>query len=535
MVLGRFTLVCLFCGVYSAFVSGQSISVVNTSAAPSPSDGHINVFLKVEPVEKNAKLPDLVVQDVTGPDKSAFQQIGTPTFLGRSDTKAYWRTSWLPDGQPANSAPLRVLHVKFGDASDLISVTLQKPETPQVTLTGPGFPLKLSDSHVIAFQIVSSGRLTNVAPAFSTLVEEKTGQVVSVDKLSLDSSAQPTDAKTSGITVEPSSHVVYLRVAPGFDKPGKFSGNVSISSREKADLGSFPVTIYSTSGWRKVVGGICLALGVFIYFAVAIWVKGKNKELLATLPATRLKEEAQSLRKIVRDAKRDTGASFGELLDPRTPPTNQNSLDFMIEELSVKKLKLGGYLPQDFFSAFSGDDPSAKYQTFLAEKGNRLAALEIIIRSGIATILDKWKVLVDDQKTDAGVAALNDLDSLASAMSPSDQLKKDVQKAIQLVDSAITGGMVGGGAALWRPVADMGSREITVHLQQLSKLVWLLWGVGTVFVGLLALVLFNDSFGRGQDWIQCVLWGIGMPATAQGFGGLSASSVTSALSLPIPR
>ena len=179
---------------------------------------------------------------------------------------------------------------------------------------------------------------------------------------------------------------------------------------------------------------------------------------------------------------------------------------------------------------------SPSYQNFLAGVGNRLTALEMIIRSGMGSVLREWGELDRAGKLDVGIAAFQKLDEVAGVTLPPDQLKSQVDAVIQTVHSAASRVVsFAGGAAPWSSIEEMGSREITVQLQQLSKLVWLLWGAGTVFVGLLALVLFNDAFGSAQDCIQCLLWGIGMPAAAQGFGGLNAGSLTSALSLPVPR
>jgi hypothetical protein len=530
MVLTRIVLCIFVFGSCAMGALGQTVSVVNTSTVVSSISGNIDVYLKVEPLGKGANLPDLVAEDVTGPDKSAFRQVGSPTLVGRSDTKAYWRTCWHADGQVANLVPVRVLWIRFGTVSELVSVTLQKPSAPQVTVTAPGYPLKLIDSHDLAFQIVSSARLTHVVPSFATLVEEKTGQVIPVNQLSIVDSTGSGKTNPDGTTVELPGQVIQLRVSSDFVNPGKFSGTVSLSSREKADLGTISVTVYSTASRWKVYGGLYVILGVAIYFGVAVWAKARNKQLLAMLPAARLREEAQSIKKIILEAKRRTGFAFGNLLGPASDPI---SIDYLIESLRVQELKNKGYLPQQFFSAFSGQDPSPAYQTFLATTGNQVAVLEMIVRWGIASVLQMWPSVEKASKQDAGTTALKHLDDLGAAPPVPDQVKLSVQNEIAGVAAAISPKEAFGGGVAEH--VDMGPKEITIQLQELSIFIWVLWGVVTVFVGLCALVLFNDAFGRPQDYIQCVLWGIGMPAVAQGFGGLTAGSVTSALSLPIPR
>jgi hypothetical protein len=433
----------------------------------------------------------------------------------------------------ANQAPVRVLLITFGNTSELVSITLQKPTAPQVTVTSPGYPLKLSDSHDLPFEIISSGRLTHVAPAFATIVEEKTGQTIPVNQLSVVDSADPSKTAADGTTVEIPGQVLYLRVPSDFSSPGKFTGNVALGSREKADLGIISIVIYSTDWWRKVIGGLCLLIGVAIYLGVAVWAKAKNTELLAELPAARFREQAQSLKDMVIQAKLQTTVSFENLLGPASNP---NSIDALLVSLTIKKLKENGYLPQSFFSPFSNQALPVAYQTFLAAAGNQLATLELIVRWGIGDILQLWPSVKKLGKEADGISALMSLDKLAGTALPPDQLKAAIQVQITAVEAAISTRDAGGGGGGPRPpLEDMGSKEITIHLQELSTVVWILWGVVTIFVGLCALVLFNDGFGRPQDYIQCVLWGIGMPAVAQGFGGLTAGSVTSALSLVVPR
>jgi hypothetical protein len=519
-------------------VVGQAVSVVGTG--PVGPGGHMDVFLKVEPLSKGAKIPDLSVKDVTeasGADTSGFQLIGAPDPVGHSSTRAFWRTSWMTNSQVLNRTPTRTLLVQFGDLSELVSVTVQKPGVPQVTVVGPGTPLNLNNSHSISFGIVTSGSLTNVKPSFSTLLEEKTGEVISVDKLSVSTVSGQTG---TGIAVNDPSQVVWLTVASDFDKPGKFTGNVSLSSQQKADLGTFAITVYSTAGWRKLVGALFLVLGVAIYFGVAIWAKARNKQLLAALPAARLREQAQLLKNTVTKASNTTQVKFNNLLGPTADPY---SLDSVIDSLETSQLKAKGRLPQNYFSAFSDQDPSAAYQTFLAGVAARIAVLDTIVRWGIGNVLRQWDDLLVGGQKQAGTMALQNLDTLAASGLPQDQVTLQVQNIIStlaatlLPPAAAQAGVnqAGGGGRLSYWPAELGSQEITLRLEHLSIFVWVLWAVTTVFVGLCALVLFSDAFGRTQDWIQCLLWGIGMPAVANGFGAMNANSVSSALSFSLPR
>jgi hypothetical protein len=61
---------------------------------------------------------------------------------------------------------------------------------------------------------------------------------------------------------------------------------------------------------------------------------------------TRLREEAQSPKNVVLDAATKTKVSFS---NPLGNVSNLNSVDAIVESLSLTDLKKQGYFPQDFF------------------------------------------------------------------------------------------------------------------------------------------------------------------------------------------
>jgi hypothetical protein len=70
-------------------------------------------------------------------------------------------------------------------------------------------------------------------------------------------------------------------------------------------------------------------------------------------------------------------------------------------------------------------------------------------------------------------------------------------------------------------------------MERLSLLAWVVWGILTIVVGCVSLVVFNAGFGTPQDLVTCFLWGAGMPGLVQGLGGLTMGSVASAFSLQL--
>ena len=152
------------------------------------------------------------------------------------------------------------------------------------------------------------------------------------------------------------------------------------------------------------------------------------------------------------------------------------------------------------------------------------------MRWGVTNVVALWPKIAElHLEQTAGTAALQTLDQLATGSCPPGQLTTQIQQALTTLQVAITENAqnaLGGQPADGAPTVTYGvpgSHQLTFQLETLSFFVWILWAILTVGVGACVLVVFNDGFGTTQDLIQCFIWGAGMPAVGQGFGGLSAA------------
>jgi len=529
------SLALLLAGTFlSAMAAGQIFTIPNSPVAQPQNGNRVDVIVKVDSTrEKSLPVTPLSVTDLSKNGSETIEQTGEPTYLGGSAQKGYWRTPWQITGLRPGASEVHMLLLRLGKAMDVVPLTIRGPADLQVSVTGPGYPLRLLRSHSAQMRLSTNGVLTHVAPTQATLVEEKSGQPLALNNFDLIDKAGRSAAAPEGLTVAESVQPLYLQVSKDFSKPGKFTGNMNLGSREKPDLGNFVLTVYSTSTKYRLWGVLCLFLGVVTYFVIAVWIKVRSRWILALLPAARLREEASQLLLITEDVQQKTNYTFTVLL---AAPGNPGSLRDVLDRLSEQSLTRAGYLPWKFAIPFAVQDLSMQYQSFLLTTGNEVSSFGIIVRWGLASVLTMWPQVMKLGLQAAGNTALQNLDTLGLFSGPSNLLTTQVQAAINALETAISNAQAAGGAIQPRTSYGVpGSQQLTVQLERLSIFVWIAWAVLTVAVGSCALVWFNDGFGTSQDLVQCFLWGAGMPAVGQGFGGLSAGSVTSAFSLQIAR
>jgi hypothetical protein len=523
----------LFAIVVCATPAGAQVFTVVNSSALSLTPGHsdLEVYFKVATPEGTPATTPIAIKDLT---KSFvdFTPLGSPTYEGGNGQTGFWRTAWQVTNLKEGVSESRALLVTQGKATEIVPVTFSRKAEPdfQATVTGPGAAVRLGQGRTAEIRIVWRGPPTRAIPSLSTLADDKTGHTLQCDWLELVS-APDAQSGTDGIALGKLTNTVYLRIKPGFDEPGKYMGNVSLSTPEKPDLGNFALTVYSTNTWARTKGVVLIAAGLAVFFSFAVWAKSRSKRIQAILPAARLSEEVARLIGATEEAKTTTGYAFISLL-ANVPATG--SLRTLAGQLKEAALDARGFLPPKLASPFAAPDLSAQYQSFLLVASNQVNALGQIVSWGIASVERMWPDVVRLHLEAAGTTALVGLDGLANFGGPPEMLRSQIQTILTALENAIAAAHPLGGGAL--PVQGTPtSRQLTVELEELSAVVWAAWAALTIFTGACALVLFNDGFGTGPDMVQCFLWGVGLPSVANGFGALSASSVTSTFAVQIPR
>jgi hypothetical protein len=536
--LNRSLFVLVAGAVFSVVTSAQTSLTLTNATIDAPPSGQINVIvkaagLKAETVEDGSiGKSQLTVTDLTNTGRAIFTQTGSSEYLGGSGQAAYWRTTWQLAGLGAGASENHLLKLQLDKVTEIAQLALRGPADLQISISSPGFALRLDHSNCAPILISSNGFLSNVKPIQSNLVDEKSSLDIPQTSLYLFDQAG-NRSSANGLIIKNSTQPLCVGVADSFATPGKFDGTITLGSQEKGDLGSFHLTVYFTSASHRLWGILCLLLGLTTYFVITVWVKARSRWISALLPASRLREEVSQLLLITKDAKEKTSYNFPFLLATTPCPGSLNNL---FNQLNTQNLAKNG-LPWKFAIPFALPDLSMQYQQFLLGIGNQVSSVGLIVRWGLANVVKLWPQVVALHMEAAGNTALQTLDQLAVGAGPPGQLPAQIQQALSTLQAAIQAAQPalagGGGPSLTYGVP--GSQQLTIQLEKLSVFVWILWAILTVGLGACVLVVFNDGFGTTQDLIQCFLWGAGMPAVGQGFGGLSASSVTSAFSLQVAR
>jgi hypothetical protein len=517
--------------VLPRFAAAQTVVVANGPFLLSPGDA-MEILWKVAPATGQPLLgASPTIDDFTANGVLKLQQVDRAKDAGSSSTAKFWTTKWTVTGMQPGVSEVHALRVTVGTWSDVVPVQIayRQPFTPQFTVPAPPAALRLVNGGASAVRLAGNASLSGVKLAVSTLAEDKSGENLPLGQIELLDSDQR-EAPADGLTIRNSDNV-YLRVSTNFSSPGKFVGNVLLDSKEMKAFVSIPWTVYSTSQGRKLAGAALLLAGLIVYYVTAIIWKARSRRTIALLPVVRLREQLTVLRNVVTHVQTTTHHQFAVLL---SPAGNQNpgSLDFTLDQLRDANIP---NLPSKWPNPFSPPDASLQMQTYLSQMGNRITTFNLVVRWGLVAVESMWGQVADAGVQAQGNAALTALDNLATFGGPPDILRNNIQTQLTNLQTAITHAMAAGGGGAPAPAAytTPSSHQLTVQMERLSLLAWVVWGVLTIAVGCVTLVVFNAGFGTAQDLVTCFLWGAGMPGLVQGLGGLTMGSVASAFSLQL--
>ncbi len=158
----------------------------------------------------------------------------------------------------------------------------------------------------------------------------------------------------------------------------------------------------------------------------------------------------------------------------------------------------------------------------------------IIVRDGLERVMSLWQQLDEESARNA----LTELDKSAlEADSATDPMRPKVDALVngisprrldlaQMLAVAHDNFRAGGG-----PPPSV--HEITVQLEYVSGIGWIIWALLTFLFGCGVLILSNHGFGTWQDLLKCFLWGLGIQAAGQGLQALTPSSTATTFSLQI--
>ncbi len=365
---------------------------------------------------------------------------------------------------------------------------------------------------------------TNVVLGASTLVEQSTKKGMSVGKLRL---CKLGDTCESGQPVTLEANVPsHLQICTTEGFHGNFHGAITLASAQKPDGDTMLQSASFSSFLAKCCGVALICVGIYFAWWSKVWARARLERDQALMPAVLMRSQLAANKEIL-----------GHLRPIYRAAAAQNvgkAIQDLLDELSDSNLDHHQFLPPKFPNPNGYTVDAAGYKAFLEARNARNLLLSFLVKEGIAraeaedngTLTTVQQALVE--------TAIKNIGSISTKVP-----QPNLDQAFQLVQPILTklhNDLFPGPAAAppFNPPARPASEFETLQLQiqDISKGIWLLYGVLTALSGLAVLVLNNPGFGVPLDFILAFFWGFGLPTAV---GALAPGSAASALNISIAK
>jgi len=500
----------------------------------------VTLVFKVDGLKKEQQsLVPVVVPLLTSQGGSRIASLGAPNKAAALESGAFWQVSAQVEGLPLNSSFDAPVLVHIGDTiGEVLSYKITNALPPVDADVSPGSDtIFLEKSRDTDFTVNVKGRpLRGLSVCQSGLADANTGDHLGGQYLGLylepsGMAANPDAADNPYLTLSAPSTKVHLFISPAFQDNGVFAGTVGLCSASKAAVASLKLAVNSSSCAARIAGAFLILAGIGLYVLVTVVLKQRSRQLTALLPASRLIEALNGLRNSAQQVAHRAGVKLPVLLGDAT---EKHSLKWLISQLSVTKLTEAGFLPPLLTNPFQPPDAGTDYQQYLQGISSQELNDAIIVRDGLERVMSLWQQLDEESARNA----LTELDKSAlEADSATDPMRPKVDALVngisprrldlaQMLAVAHDNFRAGGG-----PPPSV--HEITVQLEYVSGIGWIIWALLTFLFGCGVLILSNHGFGTWQDLLKCFLWGLGIQAAGQGLQALTPSSTATTFSLQI--
>jgi len=499
----------------------------------------VTLIFKVDGLKKEQQsLAPAVVPLLTSQGGPRIASLGAPNKAAVLESGAFWQVSAQVEGLPLNSSFDAPVLVHIGDTIGEVLTYKITNVLPAVDAdVSPGSDTRLVEkSRDTDVTVNVKGRpLRGLSVCQSGLADANTGEHLGEQYLGLylepSGTAANPDADNPYLTLSAPSTKVHLFISPAFQDNGVFAGTAGLCSASKAAVATLKLTVNSSSCAARIAGAFLILAGIGLYVLVTVVLKQRSRQLTALLPASRLVEAINGLRNSTQQVAHRAGVKLPVLLGDAT---EKHSLKWLVAQVSVTKLKNAGYLPPLLTNPFQAPDAGADYQQYLQGISAQELNDAIIVRDGLERVMSLWPQLDEESAR----SALTELDKLALAADvPTDPMRPKVDALVngilprrldltQMLAAAHDNFRTGGGTP-------PSVHEITVQLDYVSGIGWIIWALLTFLFGCGVLILSNHGFGTWQDLFKCFLWGLGIQAAGQGLQALAPSSTASTFSLQI--
>jgi len=404
------------------------------------------------------------------------------------------------------------------------------PETSQgAPATPPPFTWTLRANAAVAIAkghpipvAISVGpvKATGVTVLHTALVEKVSKVLLAPAGLTLCSGPDPKQCKPLPDLPANSATQAWL---VGATSAGVYEGSVTLAAAEKPAGDAIPMTVSLTSGCLQAWGVVTILLGVVLAWAGTSMVRHLVNRAQLELPAALAREALEELSSLSKGAPNGsppltsiTTVITGCLKDLQLPALEAHGLPGRVPPLTpLTEAALNGY------------------RAYVKVPADWAAMLGVLFRQGLDAA---WKALAAAQPhtpaRSAALTAITSIDQLAQRPAP---LSAD--DTVQLLQPILATLAPPPGPALkGGPVAPPPAQpprptpqELIVSISRLGLAGWAFVLLATTVGGSYVLVLGPNALGFGTplDFLNCLVWGFGLPTGAQLLQATTGSISTS--------
>lgn len=397
-------------------------------------------------------------------------------------------------------------------AADVLTVRAKPPQAIEV---GEAIPISVS---------VGATGATAVKAGAVDMNAKGQGRSIAPQGLTLCMTPTPCDGSPLSLPAN-TTHTLWLH---GATREGVYEGTIQIDHADDP-VGNAVVatTIYVSSARAKWLGVALIALSVLSAFLFAIVLRHVANRKSLLMAASVAREELQGLK-----------ARLSKLTSPllAAAQATDQQLTALLAAVDEKALEHHG-LPRTWAAPLTEAQLSA-YRAHVAALALKVQGAKIVIEEGLFEIEALLQGPNGLQLADVR-RALSDVQGAAryaNAVPPSEDV---VRMAVQAAVSGLVASARHLQLAQWTPVGHgaTGAPQIQLRVENLNLVMWSAVLVLTTGIGAALLVLTGPAaagFGTLEDFVRCVIWGLGLSAGLQ-LTSAASSSVTATFGSGSPR
>jgi len=394
----------------------------------------------------------------------------------------------------------------------------QPPAPPRFTWVLKALPIltRVQREPIPVSVVVGPVTASNVTVLQAALVERNTRQPLAPAGMRLCRTAAADCAGQAMDLPANSSSQLWLW---GGDGIGIFEGTVTLAAKERPEGDAVTMTVNSSTAGKKAWGVIAILVSVVATWLLTVWLRNRSNRKQLLLPVAIANQALGDVRIRV-----DAGPPAVSV------PKVVLRLDDVEKQLSEPVLTANG-LPSRVpgMGPATGAPTLDAYRKHVQAQSDWIQALAIIVREGLQPAWDAWSHAPDAATRQQWTGAISAMDALAvAATAPSaDALRQALYNIIFAINGAGVKAMPPGAGGARDTVGT--PEQLLLQIAGLGAAGWAFLLLVSTLGGAYILVLgpSGAGFGTLTDFVQCLLWGAGLPAGAQLLQSTTGSIATS--------